>query len=74
MLPPTNFTFSGKWLNYDPPSLDPLFTGIVISQDPTGGAQAKPGAKVTIFVGRFVAPPPATTTGATTDTVPTTVP
>jgi serine/threonine-protein kinase len=53
---------------------DPTLEGIVISQDPTGGAQAKPGVKVTIFVGRFVAPPPATTTGETTDTVPTTVP
>jgi beta-lactam-binding protein with PASTA domain len=49
---------------------DPTLEGIVISQDPTGGSQAKPGAKVTIFVGHFVEPPPATTT----DTVPTPVP
>jgi serine/threonine-protein kinase len=34
----------------------------VIAQDPIGQTEAKPGSKVTITVGRFVQPPPATTT------------
>ncbi len=33
---------------------DPAFDGIVISQDPVGGTQAKPNTLVTLFVGRFV--------------------
>jgi serine/threonine-protein kinase len=33
---------------------DASFDGIVISQDPVGGTQAKPNARVTLFVGRFV--------------------
>ena len=33
---------------------DPTLEGIVISQEPTGASQAKPGATVTIVVGRFV--------------------
>ena len=33
---------------------DPTFDGIVISQDPVGGTQAKPNTLVTLFVGRFV--------------------
>jgi serine/threonine-protein kinase len=33
---------------------DPTFDGIVISQDPVGGTQAKPNALITLFVGRFV--------------------
>ncbi len=33
---------------------DPSFDGIVISQDPIGGTQAKPSSLVTLFVGRFV--------------------
>jgi serine/threonine-protein kinase len=33
---------------------DPTFDGIVISQDPVGGTQAKPNSLVTLFVGRFV--------------------
>ena len=32
---------------------DPTFDGIVISQDPVGGTQAKPSSLVTLFVGRF---------------------
>jgi beta-lactam-binding protein with PASTA domain len=32
---------------------DPSFDGIVISQDPVGGAQAAPDSVVTLFVGRF---------------------
>jgi beta-lactam-binding protein with PASTA domain len=44
--------------------------GIVIRQDPPAGTQAKPKTKVTIVVGRFVAPPPQDTTTGTTTTVP----
>ena len=33
---------------------DPGQDGIVLSQDPAGGAQAKPGSTVTIVVGRLV--------------------
>jgi serine/threonine-protein kinase len=32
---------------------DPALEGIVISQDPAGGAQAEPNSIVTLFVGRF---------------------
>ena len=38
--------------------------GIVLSQTPAGGAQAKPGARITLYVARFQAPtepPPPTT-------------
>ncbi len=34
---------------------DPNFDGIVISQDPVGGTQAKPNSLITLFVGRFIA-------------------
>lgn len=34
---------------------DPNFDGIVISQDPVGGTQAKLNSLITLFVGRFVA-------------------
>jgi serine/threonine-protein kinase len=39
---------------------DPNEDGRVLSQTPAGGAKAKPGSRVTIFVGRFtsVEPPP----------------
>jgi serine/threonine-protein kinase len=47
---------------------DPSLDGIVISQDPASGTQAKPGTKVTIVVGHYKAPPPGPTT--TTTTVP----
>ena len=40
--------------------------GNVIAQDPGPGTQAPVGATVTLTVGRFVAPPPATTTQPTT--------
>ncbi len=40
----------------------------VISQDPGGNAQAKPGSAVTITVGRFNQPPPTSTTTTTTTT------
>jgi serine/threonine-protein kinase len=33
---------------------DPSLDGIVMSQDPVGGTQAKPNTLVTLFVGRFV--------------------
>jgi serine/threonine-protein kinase len=42
---------------------DPTLDGIVISQDPIGGTQAKPNTVVTLFVGRF-----AETTTTTTPT------
>jgi beta-lactam-binding protein with PASTA domain/predicted Ser/Thr protein kinase len=41
---------------------DPSFDGIVISQDPAGGAQAPPNSVVTLFVGRFVSGETTTTT------------
>jgi len=50
---------------------DPTQDNHVISQDPPGNTQAKPNSKVTITVGRYVAPPPADTT---TNTTPTTTP
>ena len=41
---------------------DPTLDGIVISQDPVGGTQAKPNTLVTLFVGRYVEPTTTTTT------------
>jgi serine/threonine-protein kinase len=41
---------------------DPSQDGIVLSQDPGGGSQAKPGARVTVTVGRLVSQPPTETT------------
>jgi eukaryotic-like serine/threonine-protein kinase len=52
---------------------DPTLEGIVITQQPPGGTQRKPGARVTIVVGRFVAPPTATDT-VPTDTTPIPIP
>jgi eukaryotic-like serine/threonine-protein kinase len=40
---------------------DPGFDGIVISQDPVGGAQAAPNSVVTLFVGRFAGSETTTT-------------
>jgi len=40
---------------------DPTLDGIVISQDPAGGAQAKSGSLVTLFVGRFTGTDTTTT-------------
>jgi len=40
---------------------EPSFDGIVISQDPVGGSQAKPNTLITLFVGRFTAPDTTTT-------------
>ena len=42
--------------------------GQVLSQSPEGGAQAKPGATITITVGRFVPPPEPTVTVPTEPT------
>jgi beta-lactam-binding protein with PASTA domain len=52
---------------------DPNLEGIVISQDPAAGTEAKPGSKVTISVGHYKEPPPGetTTTVGTTTTTPT---
>jgi serine/threonine-protein kinase len=41
---------------------DPTQDGIVMSQDPIGGTQAKPSSLVTLFVGRFVSSTTTTTT------------
>jgi beta-lactam-binding protein with PASTA domain len=45
---------------------DPSLEGIVISQDPGPGAQAKPKSVVTLFVGRLVQSTETTTTETTT--------
>jgi eukaryotic-like serine/threonine-protein kinase len=51
---------------------DPLLDGIVISQDPPGGDEAKPNTIVTLVVGRLLeAPPPPPTDTGPTDTGPT---
>ena len=54
---------------------DPNNEGLVLSQTPQGGAQAKPGATVTLTVGRYKAtttttPTPRTTTTSTTTPFP----
>jgi serine/threonine-protein kinase len=41
---------------------DPAEDGIVLAQDPVGGAQAQPGSTVLITVGVLVNPPPTDTT------------
>jgi eukaryotic-like serine/threonine-protein kinase len=33
---------------------DPTMDGLVVAQDPAGGARAEPGSLITLFVGRFV--------------------
>ncbi len=58
-----------KVVSQDVETTDPLQDGIVISQDPAGGTQAKPGSKVTIQVGRLVGGLGGDTT--TTPTTPT---
>ena len=50
------------------PTSDPTLDGIVMSQDPGGGTQAKPGTVVTLTVGQLVTP--TDTTGTTTPTTP----
>jgi eukaryotic-like serine/threonine-protein kinase len=47
---------------------DPTQDGVVLSQNPAGGAQANRGSRVTLVVGRL----PQTTTTTTTTTTPTT--
>jgi len=52
---------------------DPSQDGVVLTQTPGPGETAKPGATVTITVGRFTAPPPTTTAPPpTTEPPPTT--
>ena len=51
-----------RWRVVYEDTAEPSFDGIVISQDPIGGSQAKPDSLVTLFVGRF--------TGETTTTEP----
>ena len=46
---------------------DPNSDGLVLDESPLGGAQLKPGATVTLTVGRFAA---GGTTTATTPTTP----
>jgi eukaryotic-like serine/threonine-protein kinase len=48
---------------------DPGSEGLVVGQDPVGGAQAEPGSLVTLFVGRLVES--GETTTETTETAPT---
>jgi len=50
---------------------DPTLDGIVISQDPIGGQQAKPNSLVTLFVGRFADTTPTNPTPTPTTTTPT---
>ena len=40
---------------------DPALDGVVLRQEPVGGAQEEPGTRITLVVGRFVEPPPAVT-------------
>ncbi len=49
---------------------DPSLDGIVLRQDPAGGAQARPGTTVTIVVGRLVEQQPTETTPTTATTTP----
>jgi eukaryotic-like serine/threonine-protein kinase len=51
---------------------DPTLDGIVISQNPAGDSQLKPGGKVTIVVGQLTAVPPTETTVPTDTTATTT--
>ncbi|MGI8973115.1 MAG: PASTA domain-containing protein, partial [Gaiella sp.] len=51
---------------------DPTLDGVVIFQDPGGSTQAEPGTRVTLTVGRYVAPPETTPTEPIeTETTPT---
>ncbi len=45
---------------------DPSYDNAVMTQDPAGGKSAKPGTAVTITVGHYVPPAPATTEQTTT--------
>jgi eukaryotic-like serine/threonine-protein kinase len=59
-----------KWQVVLEDTTDPTLDGFVISQDPAGGSQAKPGSSVTLFVGRFTGSD-STTSTTTTPTAPT---
>ena len=50
------------------PTTDPSQNGLVVSQDPTGLSQAKPGSKVTIAIGQLQATDTTLTTTTTTTT------
>ena len=52
------------------PDTEAPIDGLVISQDPPGGNEAKPGTTVTLVVGRFTEPPPPPTDTGPTDTGP----
>jgi serine/threonine-protein kinase len=52
------------------PTTDPALDGVVISQTPAGGKQAKPGTTVTIVVGSLQQTPPTEPPPATTTTTP----
>ena len=47
---------------------DPSQDGVVLTQTPGPGESAKPGATITVTVGRYTAPPPPTTTQQVTTT------
>ncbi|MDX6466011.1 MAG: eukaryotic-like serine/threonine-protein kinase, partial [Gaiellaceae bacterium] len=57
----------GATVVYEPTS-DPNSDGLVLSEDPPGGTQLKPGSKVTLTVGRYSTV--TTTTDTTTITTP----
>jgi serine/threonine-protein kinase len=51
---------------------NPIKDGLVVSESPTAGSQAKKGSTVTIVIGHFKAKPPPPTTTTTTSTTTTT--
>ncbi|HEY8408184.1 MAG TPA: Stk1 family PASTA domain-containing Ser/Thr kinase [Gaiellaceae bacterium] len=55
-----------KWKIVRQPVTDPNLDGSVLSQDPEGGNQAKPGTTVTLNVGQLSQTPSTTTTDTTT--------
>jgi serine/threonine-protein kinase len=55
-----------KWKIVHQPVTDPNLDGSVLTQDPGGGSQAKPGATVTLTVGQLSQAPATTTTDTTT--------
>jgi serine/threonine-protein kinase len=59
-----NSGFKSKIVNQD--VTDPSLDGTVLSQDPGGGGQAKPGTTVTLTVGRLAPGTDTTTTDTTT--------
>ena len=51
-----------RWRIVDEDTDDPFSEGIVLSQDPAGGTQARPNSIVTLFVGRYTGDPGDETT------------